>query len=203
MSEEVRKIIDQLQVRVNEANQKAESIIADAERRAKAIIAEANTIAEKKIKAAEDEISRREKAHQDKLKQAVRDTLIELKTKTLLAVLRKTFDSTLEKPLNDANIVGNAVLEMAQQFAKSYSSDLRVILGPEMFTKLSAALKQEAHKVMKNGLQVDMESAVKGGFKIGVAAEGYVYDFSQEALIELFATAYGSEIEAQIFAGEK
>jgi vacuolar-type H+-ATPase subunit E/Vma4 len=203
MSEEVRKIIDQLQVRINEANQKADSIIADAERRAKEIFAEAKATAEKKIKAAEEEISQREKAHQEKLKQAVRDTIIDLKNKTIQAILKKSFDASLEKPLNDPNIVGNAVLEMAQQFAKNYTTDLRVILGPELFPKLATALKQEAHKVIKNNLVIEKEGTVKGGFKIGVAAEGYVYDFSLEALTELFSTAYGAQIEAQIFAGEK
>ena len=203
MSEEVRKIIDQLQVRINEANQKAESIIADAEVRAKNLITEANTIVDKKVKSAEEEISQREKAHQEKLKQAVRDTLIDLKTKTIQAVLNKSFDATLKKPLNDPNVIGNAILEMAQQFAKKFDSDIRVILGPELFKKLGTALKQEAHKVIKNGLLVEKETTLKGGFKIGVADEGYVYDFSSEALIELFSTAYGSQIETQIFAGDK
>lgn len=203
MSEEVRKIIDQLQVRIDEANQKAESIIADAEGKAKEIVAEANAIAEKKVKAAEEEISQREKAHQEKLKQAVRDTLIDLKDKTIQAVLNKSFDATLQKPLKDPNIVGNAILEMAQQFAKENDSDIRVILGAELFDKLGTALKQEAHKVIKNGLQIEKEGALKGGFKIGVQDEGYVYDFSLEALTELFSTAYGSQIESQIFAGDK
>jgi V/A-type H+-transporting ATPase subunit E len=203
MSDEVSKIINQLQTRVNEANQKAETIVKDADAKAQEIIKNAQTEAEKKLKAAEEEISRKEKAHDEKLKQAVRDTLIELKEKTIQSVLNKTFDATLKENLTDPNIVGNAIMEIAQQFAKTQDSDIRVILSPAMYEKLGDALKKQAHKIIKNNLQIESEGAIKGGFKIGIAKEGYVYDFSTEALAELFSTAYGSQIKAQIFNEEK
>lgn len=203
MSDEVSKIINQLQGRVDEANQQAETIVKDAEAKAQEIVKNAQADADKKLKAAEEEIGRKEKAHDEKLKQAVRDTLIELKEKTIQSVLNKTFDATLKDALSDTNVVGNAVLEIAQQFAKTEDSDIRVILSADMAKKLGDALKAQAHKIMKNGLQIESESAVKGGFKIGVAKEGYVYDFSTDALAELFSTAYGSEIKAQIFNEDK
>ena len=203
MSQEVSKIIDQLQVRIDEANKKAESIIQEAETRAKEIINDARNTADKQLKAAEEEIQRREQAHAEKLKQAVRDTLIELKQKTIQSILNKTFDATLTEPLNDPDLIKNTILKMGQEFARKLSSDLRVILGPELFEKLAKTLKQEAHQVLKTGLEVELDRSMKGGFKIGAAKEAYVYDFSTEALVELFSTAYGSQIEAQIFAGAK
>ena len=203
MSDEVKKIIDQLQVRIDEANQKAEDILKAAEEKADKVMAEAENKATDKLKAADEEIARREKAHAEKLNQAVRDTLIELKKSTIQSVLNKTLDAALEQPLNDPKLVENAILTMAKEFAGKLDTDIRVLLGPEMYAKLGTVLKQKADKTIKAGLDVETDSTINGGFKIGPAAEGYVYDFSDEALVELFANAYGSEIEAQILAGDK
>lgn len=203
MSAEVSKIIDQLQVRVDEANQKAAVIISEAEAKAQKILADAQTSADKKLQAVAQENERREKAHQEKLKQAVRDTLIELKEKTLQAILNKTFDTTLQQPLNSPQLVEKAILTMGREFGKTLASDLKVLLGPELFDKLAITLKQKADEVIKAGLVVELDTSLKGGFKLGPAKEGYIYDFSEKALIELFSTAYGTQIEAQIFAGDK
>ncbi|MCK5740073.1 hypothetical protein KAH55_12855, partial [bacterium] len=132
-----------------------------------------------------------------------RDTLIELKKSTIQAVLNKTLDAALEQPLNDPKVLENAILTMAKEFAGKLDTDIRVLLGPDMFAKLGTVLKQKADKAIKGGLVVEEDTTTTGGFKIGPAAEGYVYDFSDEALVELFANAYGSEIEAQILAGDK
>ena len=203
MSEEVSKIISQLQVRVDEANKKAESIIAEAEARAQQLLADAQTEIAKKQKAAEEELARREKAHAEKLKQAVRDTLIELKQKTIQSVLNQAFKASLGTALNDPDVVGKAIFAMGKEFSKHFKSDVKVILGPGLFEKLGQAFRQEAHKAIESGLEIELDSSIKGGFKIGAAKEGYVYDFSNEALVELFTTAYGAEIEKQIFSGEK
>ncbi|MCI0514852.1 hypothetical protein L0128_16680 [candidate division KSB1 bacterium] len=200
MNDEVKKIIEQLQVRVDEANQKAENIIREAEANARQIIAQANTTAEEKIHQATAEITRREQAHQEKLKQTVRDTLIELKTRTLQSVLKKTFETTLQKPLTDPQFVQTIILTLGKEFAKSFNDDLKVLLGPELFDKLGTTLKQQAHTEIMAGLEVGMERTLKGGFKIGPAKEGYMYDFSEEALTELFATAYGAQLESFIFS---
>lgn len=203
MSEEVKKIINQLQERIEAANQKAESIIHEAEEKARKIIANAETDAAKKLQSADQEVERRQKAHQEKLRQAVRDTLIELKDKTIQSILNKTFDNALHKSLNDAQIIEQTILTMGKEFASRLNVDLRVLLGPELFAQLGNVLKKKAHEAIKTGLQIEMDSGMKGGFKIGPAKEGYVYDFSEEALFELFSTAYGTEIEAQFFAGDK
>ena len=203
MSDKVKKIIDQLQVRIDEANQTAEDILKAAEEKAGTVMADAENKATDKLKAADEEIARREKAHAEKSNQAVRDTLIELKKSTIQAVLNKTLDAALEQPLNDPKVLENAILTMAKEFAGKLDTDIRVLLGPDMFAKLGTVLKQKADKAIKGGLVVEEDTTTTGGFKIGPAAEGYVYDFSDEALVELFANAYGSEIEAQILAGDK
>jgi V/A-type H+-transporting ATPase subunit E len=203
MSEEVKKIIDQLQERIDAANQKAESIIHEAEEKARKIITNAEAEVAKKLQTADQEAERRQKAHQEKLRQAVRDTLIELKGKTIQSILNKTFNNALQKSLNDAQVIEKTILTMGKEFASKLNVDLRVLLGSELFDQLGTVLKQKAHETIKTGLQIEMDSGMKGGFKIGPAKEGYVYDFSEEALLELFSTAYGSEIEAQFFAGDK
>jgi V/A-type H+-transporting ATPase subunit E len=203
MSEEVKKIIDQLQERIDAANQKAEAIIHEAKEKARKIVADAGADAARKLQTADQEAERRQKAHQEKLRQAVRDTIIELKDKTIQSILNKTFSNALQKSLNDVQVIEKSILTMGKEFASKLNVDLRVLLGSELFDQLGTVLKQKAHETIKTGLQIEMDSGMKGGFKIGPAKEGYVYDFSEEALLELFSTAYGSEIEAQFFAGDK
>lgn len=202
MSEQVSKIIDQLQQRINEANQKAETIVQEAEAKAQKILADAQAKAVEKLKATDEEIQRRKDAHDQKVKQAVRDTLIELKQNTINAVLSKTLNETIVRPMKDESTVEKAILAMCTEFAKTQQSDLRVLLGTELYEKLGETLQKKAHQTIKSGLNIKKDSRIKAGFKIGPADQGYVFDFSDDALVELFSTAYGQRIEKQIFAGE-
>lgn len=202
MSEQVSKIIDQLQQRIDEANNKAETIISEAEASAKQILADAQAKAVDKLKATDEEIVRRKEAHDQKIKQAIRDALIDLKGKTINAILTKTLDKTILKSMNDEKIVENAILAMCTEFAKKQVNELNILLGPGLFDKLGQRLQQKAHQIIKNGLNIEKDSKIKGGFKIGPADQGYVFDFSDDALIELFSVAYGQQIDKQIFAGE-
>jgi len=202
MSEQVNKIIDQLQQRIDEANQKAEAIIQEAETKAQKILADAQAKAVEKLKVTDEEIKRRQDAHDQKVKQAVRDALIDLKQNTINAILSKTLDETIVKLMKNESIVEKAILTMCVEFSKTQHGDLRVLLGTELFEKLGATLQNKAHQIIKGGLSVEKDSRIKAGFKIGPADQGYVYDFSEDALVELFSGAYGQRIEKQIFTGE-
>jgi len=201
MSEQVSKIIDQLQQRINEANRKADGIIQDARTKAEQILADAQAKAVEKLKVTDEEIKRREEAHNQKVKQAVRDALIGLKENTINAVLSKTLNETLLKAMQNESVVEEAILRMCTEFARQQKGALKILLGPDLFEKLGANLQQKAHQIIKEGVSVEKDSKIKGGFRIGPAAHGYLYDFSDEALIELFSVAYGQPIEKQIFAG--
>ncbi|MBN1347861.1 hypothetical protein JXJ21_00480 [candidate division KSB1 bacterium] len=202
MSEQVSKIIEQLQERIREANDEAAKIIHDAEEKSQKILNDAQAKAIEKLKATDDEIKRRFDAHEQKIQQAIRDALIDLKDKTINAMLTKTLDETVLKVMKDEKTVEQAILTMCTEFAKTQKSELKILLGPEMFEKLGKALQKKAHQMIQADVKVEKDTKIKGGFKIGPAGKGYVYDFSNEALIELFSVAYGQRIDKQIFAGE-
>ncbi|MGA1824643.1 MAG: hypothetical protein ACMUIP_08250 [bacterium] len=202
MSEQVKAIVNQLQGKIEQANKEAEEIIEQAKHTAENIKKKARIEAKNISDEAQKKIKLLEKAHEDKLKQAVRDTLIELKEKTIKQVLKQSINKTFLEQTNNADVIKQAILTLCKEFGKYYKGpvDLKVLLGEELFNKSGIAIQKRVHDEIKKEIDIQIDPSMKGGFRIGQAESGYLYDFSDAMLAELFSHAYGKQIEEQIFS---
>ncbi|MGA1869311.1 MAG: hypothetical protein ACMUJM_12295 [bacterium] len=203
MSEQVKAIVNQLQSKIEDANREAEGIIEQAKHQAEEIKKEAHIEAKKISEEAQKKIDLMERAHKDKLKQAVRDTLIELKEKTLKEVLNKSVNKTFLEQTSRSDVIREAIVTLCKEFGKycqGGAADLKILLGDELFHKSGEEIQKRVHSEINKGIQIEIDPSIKGGFKIGPSESGYLYDFSDGMLAELFSHAYGTQIEEQLFS---
>lgn len=187
MDVQLQELIDKIKKDgVAAAETSASEKIAVAEKEAAKIIADAKEEADKIIKQAKEETARMEKASEDAIAQASRN---------LVLSFRKSVENELSAIVNaetakayDAKMLEQLIPETVKEWAKqSEASDLSVLLNEKdlkaVESNLQAALKDEIAK----GLTLKTDNSIGGGFRVGVNDGAAFYDYSAEAVADLFS----------------
>lgn len=171
---------------VEAADKSASEKIAQAKAEAEKIIANAKEEADKIIKAAKDETERMEKASEDAIRQAGRNLILSFREsveKELSAIMTAETAKSYSPKLLE-----NLIPEIVKAWTKNTdASDVSVLLNEkdlkELEQNLGAALKDEISK----GLTLKADNSIENGFRIGVKDGAAYYDFSAEAVADLFS----------------
>lgn len=171
---------------VEDADKSASEKIAQAKAEAEKIIANAKEEADKIIKAAKDETARMEKASEDAIRQASRNLILSFREsveKELSAIMTAETAKSYSPKLLE-----NLIPEIVKAWTKNTdASDVSVLLNEkdlkELEQNLGAALKDEISK----GLTLKADNSIENGFRIGVKDGAAYYDFSAEAVADLFS----------------
>ncbi|UTC61651.1 V-type ATP synthase subunit E [Treponema sp. OMZ 787] len=188
MEVQLQELVDKIKKEgVAAADEKAAEIIRTAEEKAKSIIEKAEAEAQESIKKAEAEALRFQKAAESSIDQASRNTLISFR-QGLLNELNAIIKTETAKNY-DSSVLKNLIPEAVKGWVKANNSeDLSVILSDkdlkELESSLSAALKEHVSK----GLELKADSKTAGGFRIGTKDGAAYYDFSAEAVADLFSS---------------
>ena len=180
---------------VASAERQAADIIDEAEKRAKALIADAEKEAEAVLKKAELESERFTEASEAAVKQACRNTLIAFRegvTGALDALIK-----TETAAAYDSEVLKALIPEAVKSWIKAGESDISVILSPADAKKLEDSLLAAFKKNVENGIEVKSDAQLAGGFRIGIKDGSAYYDFSAEAVADLFS-AYISSRAARL-----
>ena len=169
------------------ADEKAAEIIKAAEEKAINIIEKAEAEAQESIKKAEAEALRFQKAAESSIDQAGRNTLISFR-QGLLNELNAIIKAETVKNYDSA-VLKNLIPEAVKGWVKTGNTEnLSVILADkdlkELESSLSAALKDQIAK----GMELKADSKIAGGFRIGTKDGAAYYDFSAEAVADLFSS---------------
>ena len=162
------------------AEQQAAGIIAEAEKKAKAIVADAEKEAETLLKKTEVESQRFTNASEEGVTASL-DALIKAETAA-------AYNSDVLKTL---------IPEAVKGWIKTNEADISIILSPEDAKKLESALLAAFKKEVEKGIEVKSDAQLAGGFRIGVKDGSAYYDFSAEAVADLFS-AYISSRAARL-----
>ena len=187
MDVQLQELIDKIKKDgVATAEASAASIIAEAEKKAAAIVAEAEEKAAGIVKTAKAETERMEKASVDAIGQAGRNLLISFRD-GVVAELDAIIKAETKAAYN-ADMLKTLIPQTVKAWAGSSDAEgLSVLLSEKdlaaLKDSLTAALKAEIAK----GLEIKADSGLTAGFKIGVNNGAAFYDFSAEAVADLFA----------------
>lgn len=178
---------------VASAEASAKVLIAEAEKKAAAIIEDANKKSDEIIKGAKAEAERFERAGTSAIEQAGRNLLISFRD-SLVGQLDAFVQSETAAAYNK-DTLKKLVPETVMAWAKnSDASGLSVLLSEKDAAALqgefSAALKDEIAK----GLEIKPDKTLSAGFKIGVNNGAAYYDYSAEAVADLFAAYLNPKI---------
>lgn len=188
MDVQLQELIDKIKKDgVASAETSANEIISNAEKQAKQIIADAESKAESIVSAAKSETARMEKASEDAIKQAARNIILSFRdsvTKELTALVASESEKAYSK-----DMLEKLIPDVVKAWAKDTDAkDVSVLLSEKdlanMEKNLRAALKAEIEK----GLTLKVDKTLANGFRIGVKDGQAFYDFSADALSDLFAS---------------
>ncbi len=188
MEVQLQELVDKIKKDgVAAADEKAAEIIRAAEEKAKNIIEKAEAEAQESVKKAEAEALRFQKAAESSIDQAGRNTLISFR-QGLLNELNAIIKAETAKNY-DSTVLKNLIPEAVKGWVNTGNTEnLSVILADkdlkELESSLSAALKDHIAK----GLELKADSKIAGGFRIGTKDGSAYYDFSAEAVADLFSS---------------
>ncbi len=197
MDVQLQELIDKIKKDgVATAESKAATIIADAEKKAATIIADAETKAAGLVKTAKAETERLEKASIDAISQAGRNLLISFRdgiTTELSALIK----AETAKAYN-ADMLKTVIPETIKKWVeKNDAESVSVLLSEKDLATLESGLQSALKAEIAKGLEVKSDASLSAGFRIGVKDGSAYYDFSSEAVAELFS-AYLNPRTAQI-----
>ena len=186
MDTQVEELIDRIKKDgVDAAENSASEIISQAEKEAEKIISNAKAEAEKILKQAKEENARMEKASEDAIKQAGRNLLLAFRdsiTKELSALVSDEVSKTYSK-----DMLSKLIPEVIKEWAKNTSAeDVSVLLNEKDLAEVESGLKA--------ALKAD--NSISNGFRIGVKDGAAFYDYSAEAVAELFSAYLNPKVSA-------
>ncbi|MBQ9238803.1 MAG: V-type ATP synthase subunit E [Treponema sp.] len=196
MDVQVQELIDKIKKDgVVSAEKSAETIIRTAEKKASDIVAEAEKKADAIVRAAKAETERMEKASEDALVQASRNMILSFR-EALVQELNGIVHVETEKAYSK-DVLSTLVPEVVKAWAKETdAAELSVLVSAKdlkaLESKFTAALKAQISK----GLEIKPDKTLTAGFRVGVDNGTAFYDYSADALVELFSGYVNPRITA-------
>lgn len=196
MDVQLQELIDKIKKDgVASAESASATIIAEAEKKAAQIVAEAEEKAGNILKNAKAETERMEKSSKDAIAQAGRNLLISFRDGVTISL-----DALIKKEVSkayDSNMLKTLIPETVKTWASKGEDDLSVLLSEKDLATLEAGFTSSLKAEIANGLEIKSDSSISSGFKVGVQDGAAFYDFSAEAVAELFAS-YLNPVTAKI-----
>ncbi len=196
MDVQLQELIDKIKKDgVAAAEKDSAKIIEASEKKAEAIIAEAQAKAAEIIKSAKSETEKMENASEEAIVQAGRNLLLSFKD-SLVGELDRLIQSGTEKAVSK-DVLAKLVPETVKAWAKnSDASELSVLLSEKDLKALEGSLTSELKAEIKKGLEIKPDKTLNAGFRIGVNNGAAFYDYSAEALSEMFAAYLNPKVAA-------
>ena len=188
MEVQLQELVDKIKKDgVAAADEKAAEIIRAAEEKAKNIIEKAEAEAQESVKKAEAEALRFQKAAESSIDQAGRNTLISFR-QGLLNELNAIIKAETAKNYDSA-VLKNLIPEAVNGWVKTGNTEnLSVILADKDLKELESSLSTALKEHIAKGLELKADSKIAGGFRIGTKDGSAYYDFSAEAVADLFSS---------------
>lgn len=169
------------------AEAKAADIVKNAEDKAAAIIRAAKAEAEEIARKAALEAERSEQAAVSAIRQAGRNLLISFRG-AVNAELSALVRTETQKSCDSAMLKDLVPTAVKSWIANSGSDDIAVLLSPSDAAKLESVFVSALKAEISKGLVIGADQGISGGFRIGTRDGSAYYDFSAEAVADLFAS---------------
>ena len=203
MDVQLQELIDKIKKDgVTAAEKQAAQIIADAEKKAESMKKNAEDKAAQIIKDATAETQRMEKASDEAIVQAGRNMLISFKD-SLIAELDGLIKAETEKAASK-DVLSKLVPETVKAWVKNTdASELSVLLSEKDLKALQSSFTTKLKAEIKKGLEIKPDKTITAGFRIGVKNGAAFYDYSAEALSEMFAAYLNPKVAALLKVAAK
>ncbi|QTQ14093.1 V-type ATP synthase subunit E [Treponema parvum] len=196
MDVQLQELIDKIKKDgVAAAKTSAENIISEAEVNAKKIIADAEQQVERILKNAKTETDRMEKAAEDAVKQAGRNLIISFR-ESIVSELNALVQAEAAKAYSPA-LMEKLIPETVKAWvSKEDAKDVSVILNEKSLKELEKGLHAALKTQIAKGLELKADKTISAGFRIGINNGEAYYDYSAEAVADLFSAYLNPRVSA-------
>ncbi len=196
MDTHVEELIDRIKKDgVAAAENSASEKIAQAQKEADKIILNAKEEAEKILKQTKEENARLEKASEDAIKQAGRNILLSFRdsiTKEVSKLIGNEVASSYSK-----DTLSKLIPEVVKEWVKnSPAEDVSVLLNEKELKEVESNVKAALKAEISEGLTLKIDNSISSGFRIGVKDGAAFYDYSAEAVADLFSAYLNPRVAA-------
>ncbi len=188
MDIQLQELVDKIKKDgVDAASAKAEEIVKEAQEKANAIVAEAKKEADVLVKNGKEAAEREKKAAEDSIRQAARNLLISFRDGVeaqLEAVIKAETANAL-----DASVLKSALPDMLKAWASEKGeTGLEVLLPADKVSDVESFFLSELKGKITGNVEISAGSGIEGGFRIAEKDGSAYYDFSAEAVADLFSS---------------
>jgi V/A-type H+-transporting ATPase subunit E len=196
----VQELIDQIRGQgVKAAQDEAERTLSAARKEAAAVRAKAQAEARETVKAARDQVEAEKAAGAEAIRNAARDSLLELRNQ-----VQKAFEvhvrHLVSHHLEDSGFIRSLILVLAGQAAEQFINDhdavvfvARASAGGADTTHSEGALRDKidsavlgaAGGMLREGIQLLGDDTITGGVRVRLAGENLEIDMTDQALSRL------------------
>lgn len=186
MSEELKGLIEKIQVEgIQAAEEKAKAVIEEARRQAAAIVEKANRDAQKLMQEANERIAKTEEASRLALKQAGRDTVISLK-KEISNLLDKIIRASIQGALSPQEI-DKIITGLIKEISHKRKEEIEITLTKEDIERMGKGFLSELKEEIKKGVVLKPSEEISAGFLISFDSGKSHFDFTDKALADYLA----------------
>ena len=187
MAEEIKELIAKIQTEgIQQAENKAKAIEAEAKRRAEIILEEARKESAKIISIAKEDSAKMEEAGRLALKQAARDSLLNLR-KEINRLLDKIILMRVSEALGPQELQ-KLINSLFKEHAGEEKAGAVIGLKKEYLEKLEKGFLQELKEKVKSGITLKSTADISGGFTISFDSGKSHLDFTDHALAEYLSS---------------
>lgn len=187
MEIQLQELIDQIKKDgVEAAEAEAAAILEEAKAKADKMIADAQAQADKILASAKSENERMVKSSEDAIRQAGRNLLISFRES-----VSREVDIILNKNVTDvysSETLAQIIIHVVEGWAaKPDAEDITVILNSDSLKALEDVLLEGVKEKMLRGVTFKANDNFDGGFRISVNNGSAYYDYSTEAVVDMFS----------------
>src|SRR3989338_5555071 len=187
MAEEIKELIAKIKTEgIQQEENKAKAIEAEAKRRAEIILEEARKESAKIISIAKEDSAKMEEAGRLALKQAARDSLLNLR-KEINRLLDKIILMRVSEALGPQELQ-KLINSLFKEHAGEEKAGAVISLKKEDLEKLEKGFLQELKEKVKSGITLKSTADISGGFTISFDSGKSHLDFTDHALAEYLSS---------------
>lgn len=189
MQTKLQELTDKIyQEGVQKAREEAEELLVKARKEASEIIEEARREAQRIVDESDRKASENARNVESEIRLASGQAMSALKQSIAQLVTLKVVSPGISALFSNVDFLSALLLKIVGSFAKEGNFDMKVLLSEADHKQMDEFIKNSFAHELNQGLVVEADQRVKGGFKIGPKDGSYLVSFTEEDFKNFFKT---------------
>ena len=172
---------------IERGNKEAADIVEKAKREAEEILQRAKNEALDVVNTAKKESEQLKNKVNQELKMASNQSVVTLKQEIANIISNKVLNEGIKSGMSDTDFIKKLITEViAKWSSESKSLDLELVLSEKNKKELSDFFKSKAAEALSKGIEINFDSRMDNGFKIGPKDKSFILSFTDKDFIQFF-----------------